>query len=378
VPLLRGAIERLLEGEPTTEELRWMMLGCLAAGEIWDNKPFMAVVTKWVHGAREYGLFTVLAVALSYKAWCESESGLLAAAGMSWAEEMEISAAIQNPGVVGSPGAGVLLWQVWSGQETEARATAARMTADSRERSQGAGLTHALSATGLLEIGLGNYKSAVANLLPVYEEDLTYLGRWSLPDLVEAASGAGDTDRAQLAYERLSDRAIASGTDWALGLLARSRALIARDRDTEVNFQQAIDWLQAAEIKTDLGRAYLLFGEWLRSERRSHDARTLLQKAWHIFESMGAEIFAERARLQLSASAARATPRQQRDTLDSLTPQEGQVAELAAEGLTNREIAARLLISASTVDYHLRKVFQKLGVRSRVELVEYTAARRAT
>ena len=118
---------------------------------------------------------------------------------------------------------------------------------------------------GLLEIGLGNYKSAVANLLPVYEEDLTYLGCWSLPDLVEAASRTGDTDLAQLALDRLSERAVASGTDWALGLLARSRALLARDRDIEVNFQQAIDRLQAADIPTDLARAHLLFGEWLRS-----------------------------------------------------------------------------------------------------------------
>ena len=239
------------------EELRWMMLGCLAAGEIWDNTSFTALVTKWVHGAREYGLFTALAVALNYRAWCESQSGLLAAAGMSCAEEKEISTAIQNPGVVGSPGAGVLLWQVWSGQENEARATAAQMTADSSGRSQGAGLTHALSAMGLLEIGLGNYKSAEANLLQVYEEDLTYLGCWSLPDLVEAASRTGHTDLAQLALDRLSERAVASGTDWALGLLARSRALLARDRDIEVNFQQAIDRLQAAEIPTDLARARL-------------------------------------------------------------------------------------------------------------------------
>ena len=132
---------------------------------------------------------------------------------MSCAEEKDVSAAIQNPGVVGSPGAGVLLWEVWSGQEPEARATAAKMTADSRERSQGAGLTHALSALGLLEIGLGNYQSAVANLLLVYEEDLTYLGCWSLPDSVEAAARTGQTDLAQLALSRLSERAIASGTD---------------------------------------------------------------------------------------------------------------------------------------------------------------------
>ena len=132
---------------------------------------------------------------------------------------------------------------------------------------------------GLLEIGLGNYESAVANLLPVYEEDLTYLGCWSLPDLVEAASSTGNDDLAQLALDRLSERAVTSGTDWALGLLARSRALLARDGDTEVNFQQAVDRLQAADIPTDLARAYLLFGEWLRSRATSHDARHAASKS---------------------------------------------------------------------------------------------------
>ena len=172
----------------------------------------------------------------------------------------------------------------------QARATAAQITADSSGGSQGAGLTHVLSAMGLLEIGLGNYKSTVANLLPVYEEDLTYLGCWSLPDLVEAASCTGDTQTSP------SWRSTASPSEPSpAGQIGRSacspipRALLARDRDIEVDFQQAIDRLQAAEIPTDLARACLLFGEWLTTEHRGHDARPQLQKAREIFESIGAE-----------------------------------------------------------------------------------------
>jgi DNA-binding CsgD family transcriptional regulator len=383
-PLLRRAAARLLDGAPDVDDLRWMMLGCLAAGELWDSVSFGALVAKWVQGARQYGLFTTLAVALNYQTWFESHRGLLAAAGRSCAEEMEISTATQNPGVVGSPGAGRLLWQVWSGQEAEARATAAAMTVDSRERSQGAGVTHATSAMALLEVGLGNYEAAVANLLAVYQEDLTYLGCWCLPDLVEAATRTGNRDLAQLALSRLSERAAASGTDWALGLVARSRAILARGQDSEVLFEQAIDRLRSADVPTDLARAHLLLGEWLRHTGRTHDARSQLRTAADMFQAMGARIFAERARAELAAAGVHDSaprehdaPKKQGSPTD-LTPQEAQIAELAAEGLTNREIAARVLISPSTVDYHLRKVFHKLRVRSRVELARWMTARSAT
>ena len=175
---------------------------------------------------------------------------------------------------------------------------------------------------GLLEIGLGTTRARWPRA-PVYEEDLTYLGCWSLPDFVEAASRTGDTDLAQLALDRLSERAVASGQT-GRSCCSLVRALLARDRDIEVNFQQAIDRLQAAHIPTDLARGRLLFGEWLTTEHRGHDGRPQLRKAREIFESIGAEIFAQRARLELAANGARETSRQLPDTPDKIGPQDGQ------------------------------------------------------
>jgi DNA-binding CsgD family transcriptional regulator len=186
-------------------------------------------------------------------------------------------------------------------------------------------------------------------------------------ELIEAAVRSGSPESAYEALRRLLDKTRASGTDWALGLEARCRALLSDDDAAEVQYRDAIERLGRTRIRADLARAHLLYGEWLRRQRRRLDAREQLRTAHMLFTEFGMEAFAERARVELEATGEHARKRTV-ETRDDLTPQEAQISRLAAEGATNQEIAAQLFISPSTVDYHLRKAFRKLGVKSRHQL----------
>jgi DNA-binding CsgD family transcriptional regulator len=253
------------------------------------------------------------------------------------------------------------------GREAEARAAAAAMSRDAIERDQGASMTHAQSALSVLELSLGHYQAALACARDVYEEDLLYLGTLTLPELVEAGVRGGDRQLAARALERLRDRALASRTPWALGLLARSEALLADDATAEDFHKKSIEHMQRCRMAPDLTRAHLLYGEWLRRQGRRRDARDQLRKAHEMFSSMGLEAFAERARIELVATGEHAR-RRTVETQDDLTPQEAQIGRMVGEGARNQEIAAQLFISPSTVEYHLNKVFRKLGVNSRTQL----------
>jgi DNA-binding CsgD family transcriptional regulator len=227
----------------------------------------------------------------------------------------------------------------------------------------------------VLELGLGNWQAALQCALGVYEDDAPFTGAQVLPDLVEAAARFGETSLAEAALGRLAERASAAGTPLALGLLARSRALLAADGNADALFEEAIAHLKACRSAPQLARAYLVHGEWLRRQRRRHQAGDQLRTAHVMFASMGAEAFAERARAELGATGAH--PRQRTPgTRDELTAQEAQIARLASRGDSNREIAAQLFLSPSTVDYHLRKVYRKLGVASRTQLTRAMAASR--
>lgn len=223
---------------------------------------------------------------------------------------------------------------------------------------------HVSHALIVLELGLGNYTAAAARDRHNWSEDISPLAALRAADIVEAHVRGGDHDRALVAFRSLGDRARANESCLDLGLLARCDALLADDADAEAHFRESIATLEAYGGKLHVARSRLLFGEWLRRQKRRRDAREQLESARVIFDSLGAGAFAERARVELLATGARARKRVDSTRCD-LTPQESQIARLAAAGATNPEIAARLFISANTVDYHLRKVYRKLGITSR-------------
>ena len=225
----------------------------------------------------------------------------------------------------------------------------------------------------ILELGLGNYQAALRDALGVFQDDAPFLGAVVLPDLVEAAARCGETGIAEDALGLLAERALAAGTPLALGLLARSRALLAADADAEPLYTEAIGHLGQCRARPQLARAYLVYGEWLRRQRRRRDAREQLRIAHEMFTAMSVEAFAERARIELLATGERARQRSA-GTETELTAQEAQIARLVSQGDSNRDIAAQLFLSTSTVDYHLRKVFRKTGVTSRTQLARAMAA----
>jgi DNA-binding CsgD family transcriptional regulator len=238
-------------------------------------------------------------------------------------------------------------------------------------RGEGQGLTFIHWATAVLHNGLGRYEEALAAAQQAAEDSLEVrLATWGLVELVEAAARSGEPELAVNALGRLSQTTAASGTDWALRVEARSRALLTEGEAAETLYREAIERLERTRVRVELARAHLLYGEWLRRERRRLDAREQLRTAHKLFTEFGMEAFAERARVELQATGEHARKRTV-ETRDDLTPQEAQISRLAADGATNQEIAAQLFISPSTVDYHLRKAFRKLGVKSRHQLRQH-------
>jgi DNA-binding CsgD family transcriptional regulator len=219
----------------------------------------------------------------------------------------------------------------------------------------------------VLHNGLGHYRAALDGARRACEhDDLGFYG-WALAELVEAAARSGDPGAATVALQQLEDRTSAAGTEWALGILARSRALLTEGPAAEAHYREAIERLERSRIAVQLGRAHLLYGEWLRRQNRRQDARTQLRTAHDMFDRFGAEGFARRARDELSATGERVR-RHNAMTRELLTAQEAQIARLAGDGLTNPEIAAQLFLSRHTVEWHLRKVFAKLDISSRRQL----------
>jgi DNA-binding CsgD family transcriptional regulator len=269
--------------------------------------------------------------------------------------------------VVGATAPQQLLLLGWRGREAEARGVAASIMREATARGQGKIVAFAHEALAVLELGLGNYHAALAASRSVFDDDPLYLGTQVLPELIEAAVRSGELDTAAVALDRLAVRASASGSELALGMLARSRALVAEDAEAERWYTEAIERLKRPDAAPQLARAHLLYGEWLRRRRRRRDARDQLRTAHEMFDAIGAGAFARRASVELLATGERARKRSV-ETVDDLTAQEAQVARLATEGASNPEIAAQLFISPSTVSYHLRKVYRKLGINSRGQL----------
>jgi DNA-binding CsgD family transcriptional regulator len=253
------------------------------------------------------------------------------------------------------------------GREVEAAQFISEARAQVISRGEGAGLSFIDWAESLLYNGLGRYAEALAAARHVVDHSELVPVNWAMPELIEAAVRVGALDVAAEIDRRLSERCRASGTDWALGIAARSHALLVHDDGAEVLYSEAIERLGRTRIAVDLARTHLLYGEWLRREQRQRDARAQLRTAHELFSAFGMEAFAQRAQTELRATGEKARRRTVETGYD-LTPQEQRISELAAHGATNKEIAGQLYISVATVEYHLKKVFRKLGVTSRTQL----------
>jgi DNA-binding CsgD family transcriptional regulator len=372
-PVLKQVIQRMLTEElDATDGLRWLGLVFLAAYDLFDDAAIHSLATRWVRLAREHAALTILPIALSYLGGAELVAGRLKECEALAEQSLEISAATGNPGMLGAAARGNVHLLAWRGNEAEARASVATHRAYALERGQTGRINLAHYALTVLELGLGRYHAALENALPLYQDDSPVAGSWVLPNVVEAAARSGHQSIARDGLNRLSERAEASGTPLALGFLARSRALLAGDAEAESLYKESIDQLGRSSAKPELARSRLLYGEWLRRQGRRRDARDQLRTAHDMFAAMGLEAFAERARVELLATGERAR-RRTVETQAQLTPQEMQIARLVRGGARNQEIAAQLFISTSTVEYHLVRVYRKLGVTSRTQLARILA-----
>ena len=345
---------------------RWRgWLAGRAAGYIWDYEGWDSFTMAQVRAARETGALAELPFALTTRVGVRLFGGDIDAAASLVAEANALAEATDGRIV---PPYGVLTVAAFRGREDELERSLATTTEDFERRGEGMGLTLAWWATALLRNGLGRYEDAFTAAEQGSEDPHElWFAHFALVELIEAASRTDHSGSAAEAFEILAASTGASGTPWALGVEARSRALLTHGAQAETLYREAIDRLEPTRLRVDVARAHLLYGEWLRRERRRLDARDELRVAYDFFADRGMAAFAERARIELRATGEHARARTV-DTVDQLTPQEGQVSRLAAEGHTNREIAAQLFISPSTVEYHLRKAFRKLDVKSRTQL----------
>jgi DNA-binding CsgD family transcriptional regulator len=370
VPILRHA-ERAFDGAdlPVTEQLRWKWLAAVASVHLWDDARWEALSERHVQLARETGALGELPLALSQRVYAHLFAGELAAAASLVDEAQAATEATgSNLAPYGAVGLAAL-----RGRQAEATALIDSSRAEVTQRGEGVGISVLDWAEAVLYNGLGQYEEARAAARRVTEHPHELSSsNWGRVELIEAAARAGTPELAVDAHARLAEMTRVSGTDWALGLAARSGALLAEGATAEELYVEAIERLDRSRMRVDLARGRLLYGEWLRRERRRRDARNELRIAHELFSDFGMEAFADRARIELEATGERARKRTV-DTRDQLTPQEAQVVRLAAEGSTNREIAAQLFISASTVEYHLRKAFRKLDVKSRTQLARRMA-----
>ena len=360
-PVLRRGVG--LAGE--SGDLRAIGPAFQAAFELWDDEALHTLAQRRVDLARGSGAFVALPNALNQLGAYEVLVGRFDAAEACFEEADEISAATGYAGILGKTGVGPLILAAWRGEDARTRALAEVCSRDGTARGFGTFVGFAQSALGVLELGLGRYHEA---MIAVQDAGLDQiLVTRTLPDLVEAAVRCGEEQLATQAAGELAESTTASGTDWALGVLARSQALLVAGREAEGLYREAIDHLQRSRARTQLARARLVYGEWLRRERRRRDAREELRAASQLFESMGALAFADRAQSELAATGER-VHRRTPETLELLTPQERRIATLVSEGAPNAEVAAQLFISSRTVEYHLAKVFRKLRISSRSEL----------
>ncbi len=361
-PVLRQAAGALADPEaPAAERLRWAWLAPLAGSAVWDDEGWR-LIERPVQLARDTGALDQLPILLNQLAVGAVWRGDFAAAAALIAEA---DAVCEATGSHIAPSA--MRLAAFRGREAEAAPLIQATIEQAPGRGQGSAVTWAYWMAAVLYNGLGRYAEALAAARKASGHRLVHVSIWALPELVEAAVRTGDTGLASEALEQLAEWTRASGTDWGLGVEARCRALLSDGEAADRLYREAIDRLGRTRIRPELARAHLLYGEWLRRQRRRTDAREQLHAAWQLLGEIGMEAFAERARHELRATGATAGRRAVTVRVE-LTVQEAQIARLAADGLSNPEIGTRLFLSPRTVQYHLGKVFTKLGITSRAQL----------
>lgn len=367
---LRKALLSFREQAARTKDgiIHWLWMACPVAPEpmaadLWDDESWHELASHAVRLARDAGALATLPIALSYRAAVHVHAGEFDAASELIQEADAITEATGNAPLRYT----ALTLAAWRGDEGPAVRLIAAGVKDATARGEGRALGLAGYATAVLYNGLGRYDAALAGAQQACAyDDLGFFG-WSLIELIEAGVHSSARDAARGALRQLEERARAAGTNWALGILARSRALLENGPPAEALYREALARLEHCRIVVHLARAHLVYGEWLRRQNRRVDAREQLRIAHEMFGHIGAEAFAERARGELLATGETVRKRVV-ESRGVLTAQEGLVARLAAEGRTNPEIGAQLFISPRTAEYHLRKVFTKLGITSRRRL----------
>ncbi|MEV1175585.1 helix-turn-helix transcriptional regulator, partial [Nonomuraea sp. NPDC049784] len=364
VPTLRRALEAFRDQSGAEDDgRRGLWLACRVAFMLFDDEILYVLTSRHVRLARDAGALATLATALNFHATIMVNDGELSRAAELVAEESAITQSIGAPPL---PHARLVL-AAYRGRQGETSELYAAAVRDVTERGEGTVVTLGQAALAVLHIGLGNYEAALAAAAGPCDYDELAHSSGALPELIEAAVRVGEPVRAAAGLERLSSRARASGTPWALGLEARSRALMSSGPAAEELYREAIQRLGDCRRVPDLARAHLLYGEWLRREGRRKDAHEQLRTAHELLSGMGLEAFAARAARELRATGGQPRKRTAQPA-DALTAHELHIARLVATGATSKEAGAQLFLSPRTIDAHLRSIFRKLGITSRRQL----------
>jgi DNA-binding CsgD family transcriptional regulator len=364
LPVVARALDAFQREGFRQENITWCWLACQLAMDLWNDGACADIATGLSVVARERGALSSLPFALNYSAAHQLFAGRFDVAEQLIDEADRITAATGNVRIADFS----ILLAAWRGDRDKTYQLRAALIPDATARGEGFGVEAAEWAAATLHVGRGEYADAVAAAQRAYDPDGLGFNVWVLPELIEAAARNGDLDIARTAFEQLAERSSLSSSEWARGIEARSRALLADGQDAEDLYREAIDQLGRSRVVVHHARAQLIYGEWLRREHRRVDARVQLKAAHAAFDAMGAHAFAERAQRELLATGETVRKRTADTATDALTPQEAQIARLAYEGLTNPEIGHQLFLSHRTVEWHLRKVFIKLGISSRREL----------
>jgi DNA-binding CsgD family transcriptional regulator len=371
VPQIRAAVDAIvLDKVPAGDVVRWSTIAGRLAWSIWDQQAHEASLSRVAQAARRQGDLPWLASILQGLA-----SNALLRGDFTAAESFNVQACDIYEAILAWPGQRDNVWiqmRAWQGDSSETLRVTQVIFEFADALGLGAAKTVADIALSHYHLGFSEYAAAKEHALPVFDEDPPLFGNEILDDLIEAAVRTGDSELAERGLARLRERAEAANNAWGLGVLARSRALVD-PAIADDGYQVAITLLGDSHLDLELARTHLLYGEWLRQENRGLEARDHLRVAYNLFDDMGAAAFAQRASRELRATGERTRARTVETTTD-LTPQESHIAELAAAGCSNAEIAAQLFISASTVDYHLRSIFRKLGITSRRDLPKVLAS----